>query len=164
MSFDHYKKTVGTANAVSTILSTHCRTQTIGPTISKQPAEACLNFWFFVRCFVHRLSTKAQKITKRYEKRKIVITWKSEQCQGLSRFFGILRKADCRFQFLSPAPWKKPDLSTKSGFFQLSVPLARNVKQGYALWSALTRVKSAFGTICGTLNFTCRKAANFTTT
>ena len=73
MSFDHYKKTVGTANAVSTILSTHCRTQTIGPTISNQPAEVCLKFCFLSSVcppFVHQSTKK----TKRYEKRKNIIT------------------------------------------------------------------------------------------
>ena len=67
MSFDHYKKTVGTANAVSTILSTHCRTQTIGPTISKQPAEVCLKFCFLsAACppFVHQSTKKNEKIRK----------------------------------------------------------------------------------------------------
>ena len=44
-------------------------------------------------------------------------------------------------------------LPTKVRFFELSVPLARNVK--YA-----SQVKCAFGTICGTLNFTLRQGRN----
>ena len=44
-------------------------------------------------------------------------------------------------------------LPTKVRFFELSVPLARNVK--YA-----SQVKCAFGTICGTLNFSLRQERN----
>ena len=56
-----------------------------------------------------------------------------------------------------PQPTKNALLSTDKGaFFELSVPLARNVK--YASQVKRTScVKCAFGTICGTLNFTASK-------
>ena len=57
----------------------------------------------------------------------------------------------------NPPRGKSTHLSTdKSGFFELSVPLVRNVK--YASQVKRTScVKCAFGTICGTLNFTAPK-------
>ena len=57
-------------------------------------------------------------------------------------------------------PTKNALLSTdKSAFFELSVPLARNVK--YASQVKRTScVKCAFGTIYGTLNFTLRQWRN----
>ena len=65
---------------------------------------------------------------------------------------------DVRFRILRGE--KSTHLSTdKSGFFELSVPLVRNVK--YASQVKRTScVKCAFGTICGTLNSTLRPWRN----
>ena len=47
----------------------------------------------------------------------------------------------------------------KGSFFELSVPLTRNVKYPSDV-KRTTCVKCAFGTICGTLNFTLRPRRN----